>query len=62
MSASKFEELLKYLATHLIRKPIKREPIQPPECACVTLRFLETSDAFNTTAANYRKSESFLSI
>ena len=53
MSATKFEVLLKYFAPRLIRETMRREPIQPPERLCVTLRFLVTGDAFNTVAASH---------
>ena len=56
MSVTKFEELLKYFAPRLIRESMRREPIQPPERLCVTLRFLVTDDAFNTVAASHRMS------
>ena len=57
MTATKFEELLNYVAPHSQHDEMRRQPIRPPERLCVTLRFLVTGDSFNTIAASYRMSE-----
>ena len=56
MTPTKFEELLQYVAPHILRDSTRREAIQPEERLCVTLRYLVTGDAFNTIGTSYRMS------
>lgn len=54
MTPTKFEELLQYVAPHVICDSTRRESIKPDERLCITLRYLVTGDAFNTIGTSYR--------
>ena len=55
MSPAACEELLTWIAPYIQKQETKmREPIYPRERLCVALRYLVTSDAQVTIAANYR--------
>ena len=46
MTPQKLEELLSWVGPLLVKKTETREPIEPRERLCVTLRFLVTGDPF----------------
>ena len=55
MSPSTFEELLSWVAPHIIRQTTRfRDPVHPNERLAVTLRYLATGDAKSTIALSYR--------
>ena len=53
MIPRKFEELLDWVATRILKSNVKRGVINPEERVCVTLQYVVTGDAV-TIAANYR--------
>lgn len=57
MSATKFEELLRFIAPHITKDCLRREPIMPEERLSVTLRYLVTGDSFKTISSSYRMSD-----
>ena len=57
MTPTKFEELLSWIAPLITRSAIRRQPIQPGERLCVTLRYLVSGDSFSTIANSYRMSD-----
>ena len=59
MTPSTYEQLLKWVAPIIQKKATKmRQPIEPSERLCVTLRYCVTGDAHVTIAENYRISPS----
>ena len=59
MTSSTYEQLLKWVAPIIQKKVTKmRQPIEPSERLCVTLRYCVTGDAHVTIAACYRTSPS----
>ena len=59
MTPSTYEQLLKWVAPIIQKKATKmRQPIEPSERLCVTLRHCVTGDAHVTIAASYRISPS----
>ena len=54
MSPQKLEELLTWVAPHIIKVSLRREAIGPEERLCVTLRYLATGDAQVTIGSSYR--------
>ena len=61
MIPRKFEELLDWVATRILKSNVKREVINPEERVCVTLQYVVTGDAHVTIAANYRISPTSIS-
>ena len=61
MTSTKLEELLSWIAPKTEKSSIRREPIDPEQRLCVTLRYLVTGDAHVTIAASYRISPTSIS-
>ena len=61
MTSTKLEELLSWIAPKTEKSSVRREPIDPEQRLCVTLRYLVTGDAHVTIAANYRISPTSIS-
>ena len=53
MAPTKLEELLSWVAPKIEKSSVRREPIGPEQCLCVTLRYLVTLNAHVTIAASY---------
>ena len=53
MTPTKLEDVLSWVAPKIEKSSVRREPIGPEQCLCVTLRYLVTLDAHVTIAASY---------
>lgn len=58
MLPNKFEELLRWVAPHIVKSDLKRRSISPEERLCVTLRYLASGDSQTTISTSYRMSKS----
>ena len=61
MTPRRYELLLSWVGPLIMKCSIRREPIEPAERLCITLRYLISGDAFCTIAASYRVSETSVS-
>ena len=56
MNPTRFEQLLSWVAPHIVKSSRIRDVTSPSERLCITLRYLSTGDAQSTIASCYRVS------